>query len=84
MSAPKKADITIAKLRDLKAELKEEHGWRMRLREELNQANAVCNDRIYACKFLSQRLEIERGRLGARLIEIELSLRLLGQPGKKE
>ena len=84
MTTPKKADITVARLRDLNAERKELREMVASRHEEANQLRAELRAKDANREFICQMLEAERAVLDGRLTQIGLTLHLLGQPSGKE
>lgn len=76
---PKMADITVADLRSLRAELREEHEWRMRLHGEKDEFEAQLKTMNEARSYICQVLIAERQSLGNRVHQIGLLLHLLGR-----
>lgn len=65
-------------IRDLRAELKEEHEWRMRLHDEVAALKANLDARTLEKVRLLDALQVERDMLLARVQQIELRCEALG------
>ncbi len=75
----KQAAITVAELRDLRAERNEEHNWRMRLAGELGRETAALSSITTQVRHVRRLLMQERDVLLARLDALDILLLILPQ-----